>query len=211
MKMPPHTSKRIMRLAILAALFLGTSSAWAAIAPTATLKQKNGELSKLIKQSPPVGTPAAQQQSDEIKKLAATLLDYGELTKRAMAEHWAAITPAQQKDLVATLQQLIERNYVKQMRTNVEYQVVYDEEKIPAADEAVVKTTVKVKTKGKSTDAEIVYKMHKAADSWVVWDVITDEVSLMRNYKSQFHKIISEQSFDALLKKMKDKLKEKKD
>lgn len=200
-----------MRPAILAALFVvGSSSAWAAIAPTATLKQKNGELSKLIKQSPAVGTPAAKLQQDEIKKLAGTLLDYNELTKRAMAEHWNNISPAQQKDLVATLKELIERNYVKQVRSNVDYQISYDEEKL-AADEATVKTTVKVKTKGKSTDAEIVYKMRKDQESWLVWDVITDEVSLMRNYKSQFHKIISEQGFDALLKKMKDKLKEKKD
>lgn len=208
--MTPHTSKRIMRLAILAALFVVSSNAWAAIAPTATLKQKNGELSKLIKQSPAVGTPAAKMQQDEIKKLAGTLLDYNELTKRAMAEHWNNISPAQQKDLVATLKELIERNYVKQVRSNVDYQISYDEEKL-AADEATVKTTVKVKTKGKSTDAEIVYKMRKDQESWMVWDVITDEVSLMRNYKSQFHKIISEQGFDALLKKMKDKLKEKKD
>jgi hypothetical protein len=31
---------------------------------------------------------------------------------------------------------------------------------------------------------------------------------MMRNYRTQFHKIITEQSFDALIKKMKNKLAE---
>ena len=83
-------------------------------------------------------------------------------------------------------------------------------------DEATVATVVKVKTQGKTTDAEIVYKLRRAAakgeakgeDRWLVWDVITDEVSLVRNYRTQFHKIITEKSFDELLKKMKAKLAE---
>jgi len=68
---------------------------------------------------------------------------------------------------------------------------------------------VKVKSPGKSTDADIVYKMKKEpAGDWRVWDVITDEVSLVRGYKTQFNKIITEQSYDALIKKMKSKLKD---
>ena len=54
--------------------------------------------------------------------------------------------------------------------------------------------------------------MHKVVvgggAEWRVWDVITDEVPLTRNYKTQFNKIITEQSYDALIKKMKTKLAE---
>jgi phospholipid transport system substrate-binding protein len=69
-----------------------------------------------------------------------------------------------------------------------------------------VSTTVKVKTQGKATDADIVYKLRRDGERWVVWDVITDEVSLVRNYRSQFQKIITEKSYDELIKKMKSKL-----
>jgi phospholipid transport system substrate-binding protein len=71
-----------------------------------------------------------------------------------------------------------------------------------------VTTLVTVKTSGKSTDAEIIYKMRKAAEGWRVWDIITDEVSLVRGYRTQFNKIITEQSYEALIKKMKSKLAE---
>jgi len=54
----------------------------------------------------------------------------------------------------------------------------------------------------------LVTGVKKGGDGWRVWDVITDEVSLVRGYKTQFNKIITEQSYDALIKKMKSKLKD---
>ena len=39
--------------------------------------------------------------------------------------------------------------------------------------------------------------------------MITDEVSLVNNYQSQFNKIITEEGWAALMKKMTDKLAEK--
>lgn len=177
-----------------------------AATPTETLKTKNGELDKLLRQKPS-GTADEKQQKESIKALAATLIDYGELTRRAMAEHWDKINQAQRDDLVKTLRELIERNYVKQAKSNLDYVVEYKGEKL-AGEEATVATIVKVKTKGKTTDADVVYKLRKVDANWMVWDVVTDEVSLMRNYKTQFNRIITEQGFDALLQKMKDKLKE---
>ena len=60
------------------------------------------------------------------------------------------------------------------------------------------------------TDADIIYDLHQVDGKWMVWDVTTDEVSLVRNYKGQFNRIISEQGgFDELMRKMKKKLAEK--
>jgi phospholipid transport system substrate-binding protein len=198
-----------MMRALTTTLFVVTvaAPALAAGGPLATLKQKNGEVDKLLHQKPEPGSPAEKKQKDEIKALASTLLDYGELAKRAMASHWEKLSQPQRDEFVSTLKELIERNYVKQLRTNMDYQVQYKDEEIAGTD-ATVSTVVKVKTQGKTTDAEIVYKLHKVSEGWRVWDVITDEVSLVRNYKSQFNKIITEKSYDELLKKMKSKLAE---
>jgi phospholipid transport system substrate-binding protein len=44
---------------------------------------------------------------------------------------------------------------------------------------------------------------------WVVYDVVTDEQSMLENYRAEFNKIISKDGFDALLKRMRKKLEEK--
>lgn len=186
-------------------LFAGLAQANPGGSPTATLKSKNGEFDRLLRSK-------VSRDAEPVKQLASTLLDYAELTRRAMADHWAQINEKQQKELVDTLRELIQRRYVDQVKGNLDYQVSYKDEQVTGAD-ATVNSIVKVKTRGKSTDAEIVYKMHKVpgpnGEQWMVWDVITDEVSLMRNYKTQFHRIITDSGFDELLKKMKKKLAEK--
>ncbi len=195
-------------LAFASLLFLSLLSApsLAAPGPTATLKQINGELDKLLHLKPDAGSPAEKKQKDDIKALAGRLIDYDELAKQSLATHWTKLTRPQQAEFVATLRELIERNYVKQLGNNL--QVSYRNEQLDG-DAATVTTSVKLKTQGKSTDAEIVYKLRKVVpERWVVWDVITDESSLVRNYRAQFGKIISEKSYDELIKKMKTKLAE---
>jgi phospholipid transport system substrate-binding protein len=175
--------------------------------PMATLKLKNGEVDKLLRLHPEKGSPAETKQKEQIRELAADLLDYDELSKRALASHWDELSAAQHKEFVSTLRELIERNYTKQLRNNLDYQVQYKKEDIDG-DDATVATIVKVKTAGKASDAEIVYKLRKNPGGWHVWDIITDESSLVRSYKSEFHKIITEKSYDELIKKMKSKLAE---
>ncbi len=184
--------------------------AGAAAAPAtalSTLKAKNGEVDRLLHNKVEKGSPEEAKQKADIKAMAAGLLDYEELAKRSLVGHWDKLTTAQRTEFVSTFRELIERNYVKQLRSNLDYQVQYKGEQLDG-DDATVTTIVKVKSAGKSTDAEIVYKMHKVGAEWRVWDVITDEVPLTRNYKTQFNKIITEQSYDALIKKMKTKLAE---
>jgi phospholipid transport system substrate-binding protein len=179
----------------------------AASTPLSTLKAKNGEVDRLLHNKVEKGSPEEAKQKADIKQMAAGLLDYDELAKRSLASHWEKMTTAQRTEFVTTFRELIERNYVKQLRSNLDYQVQYKGEQVEA-DQATVTTVVKVKSAGKNTEAEIVYKMHKVGAEWSVWDIVTDDVSTVRNYKTQFNKIITEQSYDALIKKMKTKLTE---
>jgi phospholipid transport system substrate-binding protein len=48
--------------------------------------------------------------------------------------------------------------------------------------------------------------MRKKGKGWRVTDMVTDGVSLVSNYRSQFNKIITEDGWDVLMQKMKDKL-----
>ena len=201
-----RTDMRRLTIACLACLPLVAAAAPPG-GPLATLKTKNTEVDKLLRQKVEKDTPQEKKQKDEIKQLAGSLLDYSELARRSMAQHWDTLKPQQRDEFTTTFKQMLENNYVKQIRTNLDYQVQYKEEQIKG-EEATVQTVVKVKTKGKSTDAEIVYKLRLAGDKWMVWDIITDESSLLRNYKSQFHRIITEQGYDKLLEKMRNKLKE---
>lgn len=197
--------RRAIPVLLLAAGLLSVGAAAAAappvtvITPSAQLKYYNERLDKLLRKK-----TTGPVDRDAVRTLASELFDYRELARRSLSQHWDKLSKAQREEFVTTLRELIEKNYVKQLKTNVDYQVVYKDESVDGG-EATVATVVKVRTKGKSTDMSIDYRMHKLA-RWQVYDIITDEVSMVRNYRSQFNKIISKESYDALLKKMRKRI-----
>jgi phospholipid transport system substrate-binding protein len=51
--------------------------------------------------------------------------------------------------------------------------------------------------------------MRKKGATWIVVDMETDGVSLVQTYRNDFNKNIKNDGWEALMKKMKDKLAEK--
>jgi phospholipid transport system substrate-binding protein len=178
--------------------------------PLVTLKTSNTSVEKLLKKKVPKGSPAEKKVKADIKKLAAKLLDYEELSQQSLKRHWGTMSAAQRKEFVAVFQELIERHYVKQVRTGIDYGVTYKSEKVDG-DKGDAKTVVHIKRKGRMADTVVDYKMLKKAGKWLVWDIMTDEdeySSLVVNYRSEFNKLWAKDGFDGVMKKIRKKVSE---
>jgi phospholipid transport system substrate-binding protein len=195
---------------VLALALLLAAPAAAAEPPTQTLKRLNDKITRLLARKTKPGTPADKKVRDEVKKLVNSLLDYEELAKLSLGKHWKERSEKQRAEFVALLRDLIERNYVKQLRGNLGYKLEYGKETVNG-DEAEVKTTITVTKNSRPTRIQIDYKLRRQDGRWMVYDVITDEVSIVKNYRSQFNRIIKKESYDALVKKMRRKLEEESD
>ena len=176
----------------------------------AELKKSNLALDKALSKNRPNWSPEAELQRAEVRKIVGGFLDYGELARRSLARHWEPLTPKQRQEFVATLRELVERSYLRQVHGNAAYNIKYDkEEKLPAGNEASVTATLNTVSRGKKVVIAMEYKMLYKDGHWVVYDVLTDDQSMLENYRAEFNKIITKESFDALIKKMKKKLDEK--
>jgi phospholipid transport system substrate-binding protein len=199
---------RMLSFGLLALLlFAGRAQAYAE-SPTQAIKRTHARINRLLSKKTRPGTPADKRVKEQVTQQVNAFLDFEELARRALGRHWAARTEAERKEFVGILRELIERNYVKQLRTNLGYKIEYRKESTEG-DKAKVLTAVKVKKNRRTTEIIIEYKMRKANSGWMVYDVVTDEVSIVRNYRSQFNRIIRKESYEALVKKMRDKLAEK--
>jgi len=58
---------------------------------------------------------------------------------------------------------------------------------------------------GGSGDTKVDYRMRKLADGWRGIDVIVEGVSLVQNFRSQTQEILSSQSPDTLIQRLRDK------
>jgi phospholipid transport system substrate-binding protein len=171
-----------------------------ATGPMGMLKNANDELRVLLRR-PKDG------QADRMRKIVGGFLDYEELGRRSLAGHWDKLSAADRQAFLRVFRDLIERNYLRQLGNNADFQIDYRSEKL-AGGEATVQSVVLGRHNGRATETTVDYRLLQKNDSWLVYDVITDDVSLLRNYRSEFGRIITRDGFSALLGKMKAKLAE---
>ena len=122
-------------------------------------------------------------------------------------KNWDGLSPKQRDEFVETLRELVERSYLKQVHGNPNYVIKYDKE-TKDGNEADVTGTLLATARGKKVKIALEYKL-LWKDHWLVYDVITDEQSMLENYRAEFAKIIRKEGFVALLGRMKKKLDEK--
>jgi phospholipid transport system substrate-binding protein len=173
--------------------------------PMADLKKSNASLKKLFQKQPPSWSPETDAKRSEMRKIVSGFLDFEELARRALAKHWDEITPKQRTEFVGVLRDLIERNYIKQVHGQPNYELGFEKESVNGS-EATVDATLEAVSNGKKVKVTMDYKLLYKGNRWLVYDVVTDEQSMLENYRAEFNKIITKESFDALLKRMKKRL-----
>jgi phospholipid transport system substrate-binding protein len=67
---------------------------------------------------------------------------------------------------------------------------------------------VKIVTK-KGEDISVEYRLMKEKKDWFVYDISIEGVSLVNNYRTQFNSIITQSSYENLIKKLKEKVAQK--
>jgi len=174
----------------------------------AELKKSDNALKKLFARQAPSWSPEATAERDEMRKIVAGFLDFEELGKRSLSRHWDGLSAKQRTEFVTTLRELIERSYIKQVHGSPNYNLAFEKETI-SDQEADVTATLHSMARGKKVDVALEYKLLAKDGQWLVYDVVTDEQSMLENYQAEFNKIINKESFDALLKRMKKKLETK--
>jgi phospholipid transport system substrate-binding protein len=172
---------------------------------SAAVKSANEKISALLKEKPAAGSKEEKALAGKVTTSVRDFLDIDELGKRAMSDQWAKLTPAQQQEFLTTLRSLIEDNYVRGLRANLSYTVDYTGESTDKDGNVIVTTDVNTKRKGRPYKIEIDYVLKKEGSSFKAWDVITDGVGLVDNYRTQFNKIIEKEGFNGLIARMKKK------
>lgn len=172
---------------------------------TAVVKQAYATISGLLKQKV---TPGSKEEKDLAKQVTASVrsfLDIDELGKRAMIDQWPKLTKAQQDQFLGLLRELIEDNYVRGLRANLAYTVAYTGESTDKDGNVHVATKINTQRKGRSYTISVDYVLVKEGDKLRAFDIKTDGVGLVENYRSTFNRIMDKDGFDGLMAKMKKK------
>jgi ABC-type transporter MlaC component len=172
---------------------------------TQAVKAANDTIASLLKQKVAAGSKEEKDLAAKVTTSVRGFLDIDQLGKRAMVDNWTKLSRPQQDQFLGLLRGLIEDNYVRGLRANLEYQIDYAGESTDKDGNVVVATKINTKRKGRPYTIEVDYILIKDGDKLRAWDVKTDGVGLVENYRTMFDKIIDKDGFDGLIAKMKKK------
>ena len=96
---------------------------------------------------------------------------------------------------------MLENSYANKLES-------FSNEKINYLDEVVKGEYALVKTEvvRKATTVGVDYKLVRENGVWQVYDFVIEGVSMVRNYRAQFTKIIHKHSYEVLVQKLTDKI-----
>jgi len=148
------------------------------------------------------------EQREKFWAVVEPVFDFDELSKRTLARNWQKFDAAQQAAFAEVFAELLGNIYVDRIQGG------YSDETIEFGDQilhdaqplAVVKTFI-VSSRNR---IPVDYSMIQKGETWRVYDVKVEGVSLVKNYRSQFNEILSKESPDQLIERLKEKVAEQK-
>lgn len=186
-------------VAFVAAVLVPVSGA-GQVSPEDAVRARNEAAQRAVDAA---GDSISDEAREALKDVINRLIDFRELSRRALRRHWAARTPEEQDQFVAVFRDLIRNSSVQKLEIYQADSITYQ----PAETDGDRSRVVTIAYKGRS-DVEIVYLMHKVADAWMVYDVVIDDSSTLRTYQDSFQREINSTSYGAMYDRMVDKLAE---
>jgi phospholipid transport system substrate-binding protein len=193
----------IKLLTVLAVLvcFVLAGSGKARASVTDEVKKTVDEVVRIVSDKELKKAQNEKKKRKALKAIIGTLFDYTEMTKRAIGGHWKELSAPDKKEITGLFETLLENSYANKIES-------YNNEKVIYLREDTEDNYSEVKTKivtVKRDEYAVDYRLMNKDGRWMVYDVVIEGVSLVSNYRTQFNKIINNQGFKELLKKLRAK------
>lgn len=168
---------------------------------TSELKQTIDEVIQIVSNPNLKKTPKLRRE--KLRKTIGFRFNYNQMVRRSLARNYKNRTNKEREEFTGLFKKLLENSYASKIEN-------YQDETINYVDEKVKGKYALVKTEIVRKDAtiDVDYKLINENGRWTVYDFVIEEVSLIRNYRSQFSKIIKTESYGALVAKLTKKIKD---
>jgi phospholipid transport system substrate-binding protein len=192
--------------AILTLLVPGVPLVRAEVTPTQVVGELLDKVKQIKKADPNKNialNAEEQKQNASLSRQVNKILDIEGISAFALQDQWSKRSADERRAFVNLFTSLLEKvAYTNTAKFMKDLTASINQEKI-VGGKAMVYTSVMHQKEGR---VDIDFKLRKAASGWLVEDVQLDGVSLVRNLRTQCNKIVRENSFQELLRRMKRKL-----
>ena len=196
---------KIVSLALAAVLLFAGTAAVRAESPLAEIKSTTESILVLLKDPKLQGDSKKSERQQLVRDQMDKRFAWEQSARGCLGRHWTQRTPAEKAEFIKIFSGFLKDTYSDKIATyyNDLDKIDYQGEKI-IDDYASVRLLLTTKSK---VDHPIEYRMQKNASGsdWMVYDVVIEGISLIKNYRDQFDAIIAKSSYEGLIKEIKAK------
>lgn len=183
-------------------LLLGAVTVQSAAAggPTDAMKSTIDEVLKIVQDKDLKQPGRAEERRQRLEQVVGDRFDYQEMSRRSLGAPWNTVSDKEKEEFVGLFRTLLINSYADKIET-------YSGEGVQYLNERTEKEYAEVRTKVLTGKVEIPldYRLINKGDTWRVYDVVVDGISLVNNYRGQFSKILRSGTFADLVEQLRKK------
>lgn len=168
--------------------------------PTNALKPVLNELMAILSDPALKSDEFLAERRLKIMREIGSGFNFREMSRRVLGKTWQKIDESQKDYFTELMTKLLENVYIGKLEGYSDQTVEFVAETIKG-DRAQV-TTYLV---NKGIKIPVHYIMQNYQDTWMVYDINIEGVSLVRNYQEQFKSIVRKEKFEGLVKVLEEK------
>jgi phospholipid transport system substrate-binding protein len=139
-----------------------------------------------------------EEKNKQIIEIVTPLFDFPLMAKLSLGrKYWP--------DLVNEKRQRFIELFTKRLKTSyLDKLTLYTDEKVVFKTPVQEKRKIKIPTEliSKNNTISMLYKLHGSTNSWLIYDIEIQGVSIISTYRSQFDQVLSKGTIDELLIKL---------
>ena len=139
-----------------------------------------------------------QARNSEVVEIVTPMFDFKLMGKLSLGKkYWPDLSPEQRERFTELFVERLRQSYLNKLTAYTDEKIIYES---PVAVKKKVHMPTLLVSKGKKIS--MLYKLYSSNNSWKIYDVEIEGVSIIRSYRSQFNEILQKGTFDDLLQKM---------
>ncbi len=180
-----RTAGRMSGLMLLA--FLLAPGLLLAATPLETVKTNVEGVLQVLRDPKLQGESGRKVKAEKVEAAADQLFDLVEFSKRALGLNWNRFSMEQRKEFVRLFRSILKDAYINKITAYTNEQINFTKEVSLSDTTAEVQAVVVTKT----AEIPVTCRLIKRDDTWKVYDLVIEGVSMINNYRTQFREILA--------------------
>ena len=201
---PIYFKKRSLGVMVVLFLVLFPQVSGATMAPLEQMRETVAAILDIMQDESLDDPVRKEERRARLMALVNHRFDFMQMSRMTLGNNWLARTSEERTSFQKLFSDLLKNNYIGRIEAYSDEKVEFAKEVFSRRHNDRAKVYTNIIKNGR--EIHINYSLHHQGEEWFVYDVVIEGVSLVRNYRTEFGRIIDKEKFPGLIERMQEKI-----